>query len=423
MTRYSSIKISNRKIKNKTERAAAIYLKTKQESSKSPITIRSLSRDFNIPKSSLSDAIVRMRAGKPLLQRGGIRYQNDSIDKEIDNWLDLKIQEYDPPTISQFRLFLTESIKQLNKNVEIKNELISRKYVYNYIKSRNLRIKFPVSTLKEGVMVPRSVAQKFFNNLNYLCDLRKYQNKYIFNMDESWVTYDEHSKGFKVVTKEKDIPFKKYGESQKHFTVVVCISKSGSHLPIRYICPYKTEDLQQLSKYNLDEVDTIFNESGWMNKSMLNSWGENVFLKYINLKRNKNIPVLLLLDGHSSRNNKEFGNLMRSENVDILTFPSNCTNKLQPLDLSIYGIYKRQLRENLRETNRYALLEASEKSLSKALNICNIQSSWEKAGLFGVDQNKTLSRFQDIEEAIPKKQRFSISNQILTSEDCLNQLH
>lgn len=68
-------------------------------------------------------------------------------------------------------------------------------------------------------------------------------------------------------------------ESRKHFTVILCISQNGSHLPIRQTSPYKTVDLQLLSKRNLEDVDTVYSESGWMNKEMLNSKSENVFIK------------------------------------------------------------------------------------------------------------------------------------------------
>lgn len=52
---------------------------------------------------------------------------------------------------------------------------------------------------------------------------------------------------------------------------------------------------------------------------------------------------------------------MRRENVYILIFSSNCTNKLQLLDLSIYWNYKRQLKENLRVTNWLAFKKVFEK--------------------------------------------------------------
>lgn len=63
----------------------------------------------------------------------------------------------------------------------------------------NLRIKFPVSSLKEGVMVLRSAIQKFdFSSWTK----KKYHFKHICNMDKSWLTYDVKSKEFKVITKE-----------------------------------------------------------------------------------------------------------------------------------------------------------------------------------------------------------------------------
>lgn len=88
MTRYSSIKASTRKITNKTEQVAATYLKCKRELGKSISTIRSNYKNFNIPKSSIGDAVKRMRAGKPIIHKEGIAYQNSEVDYEIVNWLD-----------------------------------------------------------------------------------------------------------------------------------------------------------------------------------------------------------------------------------------------------------------------------------------------------------------------------------------------
>ncbi|KAF2891293.1 hypothetical protein ILUMI_14880 [Ignelater luminosus] len=53
-------------------------------------------------------------------------------------------------------------------------------------------------------------------------------------------------------------------------------------------------------------------------------------------------PVLLLLGNHSSHFSVEAINLCRKHDVVMLSFPPHCSHRLQPLDLSVFGPFKRQ---------------------------------------------------------------------------------
>ncbi|KAI5729389.1 hypothetical protein M8J76_002005 [Diaphorina citri] len=60
------------------------------------------------------------------------------------------------------------------------------------------------------------------------------------------------------------------------------------------------------------------------------------FLLFANPQPTK--PVLLLLDGHASHpKNLELIKMARDNNVVLLCFPTHCTHRMQPLDVSLMG--------------------------------------------------------------------------------------
>ncbi|GBP43068.1 hypothetical protein EVAR_96330_1 [Eumeta japonica] len=84
--------------------------------------------------------------------------------------------------------------------------------------------------------------------------------------------------------------------------------------------------------------DGSVNPSGWMK--------EENFLKYAkhfakHAKPSKDRPLLLLLDNHDSHLSIEVLDYFKDNRVTVLSFPSHCSHKLQPLDRSVYGPLKK----------------------------------------------------------------------------------
>lgn len=52
--------------------------------------------------------------------------------------------------------------------------------------------------------------------------------------------------------------------------------------------------------------------------------------------------VLLILDNHESHLGLATINFARKNNIKI-AFPPHCSHRLQPLDVSVYGTFKKQL--------------------------------------------------------------------------------
>ena len=68
-----------------------------------------------------------------------------------------------------------------------------------------------------------------------------------------------------------------------------------------------------------------------------------VFMKHFveHVKPSKDKKVLLLLDNHKSHIGIKIIDFARDNGVVILSFPPYCSNKLQPLDRSVFGPLKK----------------------------------------------------------------------------------
>lgn len=82
----------------------------------------------------------------------------------------------------------------------------------------------------------------------------------------------------------------------------------------------------------------LVNKSGWMTS-------EN-FLLVLNFFKNnvrcdKEYPVLLIMDNHESHLSIAGIQFCRENRIHILTLPPHTSNRLQPLDLCVFGPYKK----------------------------------------------------------------------------------
>lgn len=82
------------------------------------------------------------------------------------------------------------------------------------------------------------------------------------------------------------------------------------------------------------------NASGWMT--------EMAFLHFMKhfifcLKPTKESPALLLSDNHNSHLSLPVLDLVKNNRVVMASHPSRCSDKLQPLGVSVFGLFKKYL--------------------------------------------------------------------------------
>ncbi|XP_018577885.1 jerky protein-like [Anoplophora glabripennis] len=156
----------------------------------------------------------------------------------------------------------------------------------------------------------------------------------MFNVDDSGYT-TVHKPG-KVIAKKG----KKYvgsltsAEKGKTITVVCCVSAVGQYIPPMFVSPRVRMRPDLLDKGPAEAIG-VANPSVWINEELFGVWFDH-FLKLVR-PASRPEPVLINLDGHTSHTkNLTLIEKARENNVVLLSLPSHCTHRLQPLDVAVF---------------------------------------------------------------------------------------
>jgi hypothetical protein len=119
-----------------------------------------------------------------------------------------------------------------------------------------------------------------------------------------------------------------------------------------------------------------------------------IFFKHT--RSTKERPVLLILDDHDSHLSLDGIELCRESGIIILSLPPHCSHKLQPLDRSVYGPFKKYvnsmsdawIRSNPGKTmSIYDIPEVVRDALPLATTFKNIQSGFRVSGVWPLNRH------------------------------------
>ena len=159
----------------------------------------------------------------------------------------------------------------------------------------------------------------------------------------SWTMAEEGSKRVDVAGKD----------DKCQLTAVFACSMSGDFLPIQLI--YQGKTTKCLPKYNFPaDWDVTFTANHWCNESTMRQYIDKIILPYLcqkrqELKLSPEQPAVLIFDNFKGQCTEELLKLLDSNNVDVVLVPPNCTDRLQPLDVSVNKAAKDFLRKKFHE--------------------------------------------------------------------------
>ena len=132
----------------------------------------------------------------------------------------------------------------------------------------------------------------------------------------------------------------------------------------------------------------VANLSGWMSAAYFTEFMKH-FIKHT--KGSKDCPVILILDNHDSHISIETIDLSKENGVTLLTLPPHCSHQLQPLDRSVYGLFKTFYNQAANAfmvshpgkiITIYAVAELVGKADKQALIPRNIRSGFAASGIW-----------------------------------------
>ena len=197
-----------------------------------------------------------------------------------------------------------------------------------------------------------------------------------------------------------------------HITVMCATNVLGAKLPPFVILSHLKKappELQQV--INTGMIWLASTENGWMDRWCFLLWSI-CFINWLRCYRAK-LPTsladktcLLILDGHTSRENPLVLSLFRQENVAILILPASTSHVLQLFDVGLASPLKRRfsqiyhalsqksekvIRDNHAATVRKLAIEAFLDAWDSICSKSNCESAAAEVGLYPVDKSRPKS--------------------------------
>ncbi|XP_076049622.1 uncharacterized protein LOC143030355 [Oratosquilla oratoria] len=365
-------------------------------------SIKAAAEEFSVKKTTLVDAFNRSKK-----LSDGITYVplQPHGNRVFTPQQELHIVEY---TLHAARIFYGLSMNEVRRMVYQyakacgsqtipdaweKDRMATRDWYYSFMdRHPNLVLKAP-----EGMSIARIVA---FNKVNVETFFRAYtlaMEKYeftpdrIYNLDES--SLSTVMEPVKVAcARVQPVASQVTQERGDTMTFVGIINAVGQSIPPVFIIPRCRWNPAFMRNTILGSIG-ILHPNGWMNGECFVQTLQHLHEKSGCCVENK---ILLIMDNAECHMNIHVMEFAIKHGIVIVTLPPHTTDKLQPLDVSVFGPFKTFLRgllndHSLMHPNEHItvhqLPEFASKAWIKAINPSNILDGFRLTGIWPINHN------------------------------------
>ncbi|KAL4477044.1 hypothetical protein ABPG72_015357 [Tetrahymena utriculariae] len=276
----------------------------------------------------------------------GINPQNSKRGRKL---ISLELEQFMQNYVTQQRQKLLKiSTKMFAKTAKkfVKDNdielLVSDGFIRKFLKRNNLSIRRITSS---KVVVPdKQVVIKFISKMSELIESNEYDFEHIINFDEIGIFKDDCGTQSIAFRGDKSVQVKTSGNDKTMYSIGLAISYEGSKLKQSVVWPSKGK--KKIFKNEIPEsIQIIYRDKGsWFDQNVFKQWIKHNLSEYA-----KQLPShkkgLLLIDNHKSHNYADLMDDLKKINYDLEKLPSNTTDQLQPLDLSLNKIFRQKYRD------------------------------------------------------------------------------
>ncbi|KAJ3440181.1 protein derived from transposon [Anaeramoeba flamelloides] len=321
------------------------------------VRVSAISNYFNVSRTTLGRWVKKFEENGIVTRKGRPLKLNEEQTKKLKMWINKKLLEKKAPSIIEILDEANHLIREFNLQnfgSQIKqSEILSRKWVYGWVKRNHCFILDCKQTKKEKPPIKDEELTKYFFNLRFLIQKHRYKPGLIFNMDETAIYNNTSTEKIKVVTTDlTNNPIRNIPQINFHITAVVTVANDGTSL-----------NTLMLDKRRTIKQDLVDN-SNYTRLSFRKKIGENE-------------NALLIIDGAPSHRPDEGHLLCEKSKIQILFLPANSSHLLQPCDVVIFKGLKSYLKQQLFPTKYESFIENVSDGLQISLTRKKIHNSFE----------------------------------------------
>jgi hypothetical protein len=292
---------------------------------------------YGVPRKTLTRHLKGMVQKPGQLGRFSIVLGDNFETVLVDHAITLQQRMFGMTTtdIRQLAFDVAESMKLAHP---FKNKKAGKEWLRCFLRRHpELSIRSPEPTsICRAIGFNQPSVKRFFDA--YKAELLKstFDASRIYNMDETGLTVVHRPQKVLAKRGQKQVGKMVSGEKGQTVTVICAFSASGHYVPPALI--YKRKRMTNVL-LNGSPAGTVgySSENGWTNNEIFVKWLEH-FSKYV--KPSKDIPVILILDGHGSHKTLSAIEYARDNGIVMISLPPHTTHELQPLDLTFFGPLK-----------------------------------------------------------------------------------
>ena len=184
-----------------------------------------------------------------------------------------------------------------------------------------------------------AVKEQYLLDIKNVIEMDEIPNELVINWDQtgihyvpvsSWTMDKEGSKRIEIVA----------ADDKRQLTAVFAGSMTGDFLPPQLVYKGKTQRCLPVGVRFPSDWDLTYSDNHWSNEGTMNSYIHKIILPYVAKKREElnlvpDHPALMIFDHFNGQCTENFFKLLETNHIDVILVPANCTDRLQPLDLSV----------------------------------------------------------------------------------------
>ncbi|OQR83424.1 hypothetical protein ACHHYP_14730 [Achlya hypogyna] len=206
---------------------------------------------------------------------------------------------------------------------------------------------------------------RLFSTMAKLVIEGKFDASRVFNIDETSFATRKKSKKVLALRGSKSVHSKNF-----HLTIVACCSAAGFVVPPLFIMPGQRLSADIMSECTIDGAHVTTSTSGFINGALFVKWIDMLAASVPNTVAR---PIILVCDEYLSHfSEPDVVDHLETHKIKLVCLPANGTHLVQPLDVAVFGPFKRKLRNEIRNH----MLATASTSITKPLAMRIASVAW-----------------------------------------------